>query len=237
MVNSKHLKRSSMPASWPIKRKNIQFITKPNAGSHKLRYSTPVLVLLRDVLNYAKTSREVRFIVSQKDVLVNGREVDDVKFPVGMFDVVEIKKVNEKYIVLFDAVGKIKLVSTKDDLVYLKLTKKTLLKGKKFQFNFANGYNILVDEKAFKSTSLEDTVVYDFAKKKIVSVLPLKEGNFVYVFDGHFKGQFGLVKKFVKYNGVTGDVIELEIGKASHTTSKDYCFVVGLKAEDLKKFE
>ncbi len=57
-----------------------------------------------------------------------------------------------------------------------------------------NGYNILVDEKTFKKVSVNDTVAYDYAKKKVVSTTPLKEGSFVYLFNGKYTGQFGLVK-------------------------------------------
>lgn len=226
-----------MPIAWPIKRKNIQFVSKPNPGTYQLKYSTSVLILLRDVLKYARTSKEAKFIVSEKNILVNGREVSDIKFAVGMFDVIEIKKVDEKYTVLLDNFGKLKLVKSKDDLVHLKLTSKTLLKGKKVQLNFMNGYNVLTDEKTAKGIALEDTIVYDFAKKKISSTLALKEGAIVYIFDGNFKGSFGTVKKFIEYNGLTRNVVELEIGKDVHTTAKDYCFVIGNKKEDLKKFE
>ena len=62
MGNNQHLKRNSAPTSWPIKRKNITFIAKPKPGSHKSKYVTSVLVLLRDVLKYSETSKETKLI-------------------------------------------------------------------------------------------------------------------------------------------------------------------------------
>ena len=139
-----------MPSSWPIKRKNIIFIAKPRAGSYKLKYITSVLVLLRDVLNYAQTSKEVKHIVHNEEILVNGRKVLDIKTAVGIFDTFEISKTKEKFTILFDTVGRLKLIKAKDNLIYLKVTNKTITSGKKFQLNFMNGYNTLVSEKDFK---------------------------------------------------------------------------------------
>jgi small subunit ribosomal protein S4e len=59
--------------AWPIKRKNITFIAKPNPGSYKAEYVVPVVVLLRDILGVAETSKEVKMILHNRgDVLLNG---------------------------------------------------------------------------------------------------------------------------------------------------------------------
>ncbi len=225
-----------MPSSWPIKRKNITFISKPRAGSHKLKYITSVLVLLRDVLSYAQIGKEVKHIVHNDEILVNGRKISDIKTAVGIFDTFEISKTKEKFTVLFDTFGRLKLIEAKDNLIYLKVTNKTITSGKKFQLNFMNGYNTLVSEKDFKKVSVNGTVVYDYSKKKISDILSLKEDSFVYIFDGKFRGRFGKIKNFINYNGITRDAVSLEINKEVHTTAKDYCYVVGIKEEDLKKF-
>lgn len=233
---NQHLKRTSMPTSWPVKKKNITFIAKPNPGSHKMKYVVSMVVLLRDVLKYAATSKEVKRILHQEEVLINNKRVTDIKTAAGLFDIVEIKKTKEKYTVLFDESGKLKLVSAKDNLINLRVSRKTTTPGKKFQLNFLNGFNLLVDEKTFKSTKIADSVVYDLTKKKISSVLNLKEGNFVYLFDGKFKGQFAQIKSLVKYNGIARDLVEVEIEGNAHNTAKDYCYVIGTKKEDMKRF-
>jgi len=236
MGNNQHLKRHVMPTLWPAERKNEKFITKPNPGSHKIKYVVPMVVLLRDVLKYAKTTKEAKFIIHESEVLVNGKKVEDVKFAVGFFDVVEIKKINEKYVVVFDDLGKVKLNPVKDDLVYLKISSKTILPSKKYQLNFMNGFNLIVDEKMFKQVNVNDSIIYDFNKKKIVGNVELKEGNFVYIFDGKFQGNSGKISSFMIYNGLTRDVANIEIDGHIHTTAKDYCFAVGDKKEDLKRF-
>ena len=63
-----------MPKSWKIQRKGITFISKPNSGSYMRKYVISVLVLLRDILGVAKTSKEAKFIVNNKTVLINGKQ-------------------------------------------------------------------------------------------------------------------------------------------------------------------
>lgn len=236
MGNNQHLKRHSAPTSWGIKRKATSFVAKPNAGSHKAEYVVPLVVVLRDILRHAETSKEVKLILHNSEVLVNGKRVQEIRFPVGIFDVLEIKATSEKYTALFDELGKIKLVPVKDDLIYLKLSGKTQVSGGKFQLNFMNGFNTLVDEKVFKSVKVEDTVVFDFTKKKVASVIPLKEGSFVYFFDGKFQGKFGEVKEFAEFNGLTRNVVKVQVGSDVQNTAKDYAFAIGTKKEDLKRF-
>ncbi|MFW5704487.1 MAG: S4 domain-containing protein [Nanoarchaeota archaeon] len=232
-----HLKRHSMPASWPVKRKNIQFVAKPNAGSYKREYVVPMQVLLRDVLQIAHTTKEAKYIVNHEEVKVNGKKVEDAKFPVGIFDVVEIPKTSQKFTILFNEKGRFRTIDVKDSNIYEKVTKKTVLSAKKYQINFMSGHNLLVDEKTFKQLNTGDTIIFDFDKKKVSGVLPLKEGNVAYVFDGNYKGKFGVIKSFANYNGLTRDNVGLEIEGQIQTTAKDYCFVVGTKKEDLKRFD
>ncbi|NCC70434.1 hypothetical protein EOM09_02535 [bacterium] len=138
--------------------------------------------------------------------------------------------------VQIDEFGKFKLIDVKDDLLYLKISSKKLLSGKKFQLNMENGFNLLVDEKMFNSVKVNETVLYDFIKKKIISVISLKEGNYVYVIDGNYKGKLAKVIDFTNYNGLSRDLVSIEFEGSTHSTAKDYCFPVANKIEDLKRF-
>lgn len=235
-ANTRHLKRESMPTSWGIKRKNINFISRPNPGAHKLEYSVSLLILIRDVLGYVDNLKEAKHAVKNSEILVNGAKADDVRRTCGLFDVVEIKATSEKFTILFDELGKLKLVPTKEDVLYSKVSKKTVLGTKKFQLSCTNGNSILVDEKTFKSTSVNDTIVYDFSKKKISTHIPLKEKSFVYIFDGKYKGKFGEVKSITKYNGLGRDIAEVDTGDAVNTTAFEYCHAIGTKKDEVKKF-
>ena len=225
-----------MPASWPVKKKNIKFIAKPNPGSHKIAYVTPVVILLRDILNYAGTAKEVKQIVHNEEILINGNRVNDIKTACGLFDIFEIKKTDEKYMVLLNTVGRLNLIPVKDNLIFLKVSGKRILGKEKYQLNFMNGFNIVCDKKIFQTVRVNDTIIYDFNKKKISSILNLKEGNFVYIFDGKFQGKFAQIKSFINYNGVSKDIAVLDIDGNEASTAKQYCYVVGTKKTDLKRF-
>ena len=237
MASISHLKRSNMPTFWPVKKKNIKFVVKPKPGSHKIDYVIPILIILREKLSYAATSKEAKQILYNEEVLVNGKRVKDIKFPVGLFDIIEIKKTNERYLVLYDNVGKVKLSPTKADFLYLKIVGKKLLKGGIFQLNFMNGFNLVVDKKTYDKAKVADTLVYDFIKKRPVSIINMKEGDFVYVFDGKFKGKIGQIKSFIDYNGVSRNILVLDLENKEQSTAKDYCLVIGTKKTDIKEFE
>lgn len=236
MVNSRHLKRSNMPMAWSLKRKGIKYISKPNPGSYGMGYVVPLVVALRDILGVVSNLREARYVVNKEEILVNGKRVMNVKYPCGLFDVLEIKKTGDKFTFVFDGLGSMKPVPISDNLIYLKVSGKKIGRGKIYQLNFANGFNLLVDEKRFNGVGVEDTVVYDFSLKKIVDVFNLREGNFVYFFDGKFKGKTGVINGINNFKGLARNTLIVEVDGKVHSTAKDYCFVFGKSKEILKRF-
>lgn len=226
MAHRRHLKRHSMPTAWPTFRKTETFVTRPNPGSMKRKYVVPVSVFLRDVLKVVYTTKEAKYVVHKEFILVNGKVVQDIRAPIGLFDVVEITKLGAKYSFVFDTNGRIKVIELKDSNVYTKVIGKTLVKGGKVQINTLNGFNVLVDSKEAKKIDTGSTIVVDAKTKKITSTLVLNEKSEVYVMDGKYKGQFGIAKSFVHYNGVSPDLVELQIGDETHLTAKEYCFVI-----------
>ena len=107
---SKHLKRYFAPKTWKIKRKGIKYVTKPSPGPHKTKMSLPINVILRDILNYADSNREVKFMLEKRNVMVDGIRRKDYRFPVGLLDVLSLNDVNEHFRVIFDKRGKIDLI-------------------------------------------------------------------------------------------------------------------------------
>ena len=146
MVKS-HLKRLSAPKSWQIKRKGIKFITRPNPGAHSMKNSVSLSLLLKDLLKYAKTTKEVKDILYNKNVLVDGKRRKDHKLPIGIMDVLEVTEMKEHFRILFDQKGKITPVSIKKDEAAIKPCKilnKTKIKGNKTQVNLSDNKNIIL---------------------------------------------------------------------------------------------
>ncbi len=65
---------------------------RPSPGPHKLRECLPLVVLLRNRLKYALTGDEVKRIVKQRLIKVDGKVRTDPTFPAGfmgeLYDIV-----------------------------------------------------------------------------------------------------------------------------------------------------
>ena len=83
-MSSSHMKRLTMPRSWPLPRKSTIWIQKPNPCGHSLEHCMPLGVILRDVLGVALTRREAKRIVHSKLVKVDGNTETDVGRGVGL---------------------------------------------------------------------------------------------------------------------------------------------------------
>lgn len=70
---------------------------RPSTGPHKLRESLPLIVFLRNRLKYALTYDEVKKIVHQRLIKVDGKVRTDMTFPAGFMG----KLLNLKYSLTF----------------------------------------------------------------------------------------------------------------------------------------
>ena len=203
-------------------RKERTYVTKPSPGTHKIALSLPLNVILRDMLNYAATNREVKFIVSNKNITVDGIRKKDCKFPVGLFDVLSLNDTNEHFRVLLDKKGKLDLIKIKKEESAIKLCKitgKKSVKGK-LQLNLYDGKNILVEKKDFK---VGDTILLVLGKKfEIKEHVKLDKNSLIYLTGGKHIGQIGKVQDIagrkIIYKTEDDNVVE---------TLKKYAFPVG----------
>lgn len=182
-----HLKRQKVPKSWPIHRKGTTWVVKPNAS---LEHGIPILIALRDVLKLAKNRKEVKKMLHEKSVLLNGKIINEEKNSITLFDVLSINSKNYK-LVLSDK-GKFMFDEVKEAGYKIsKVTNKKVLKGKKVQLNFLDGRNLLSDVKC----KTNDSVVINFKDKKIEKCLELKEKANAVVFGGKHSGAKGKIEK------------------------------------------
>ena len=83
---TRHQKRLSAPASWPVERKTSVYTVKAGAGPHG-NSGVPLLIIIRDVLQYVTSSKEADYALRSRSIMINGRVVTDSKRSVGMFDI------------------------------------------------------------------------------------------------------------------------------------------------------
>lgn len=186
-----HLKRLVAPRSWPIQRKKTVFITRPYPRA-KLEYSLPLSIILRDMLKTADTIREVRRILSEKNVLVNGVVRTNLRFAVTIMDILEIKKIGKYYRVTFDRLGRVKLEETDKPAYRLaRVENKTKIKSGKIQLNLLDGTNVIADKEEYKTG---DVVKLSIPDNKLTGKITPKEGANALVIGGAHRGESAKVK-------------------------------------------
>ena len=117
-----------------------------NPGAHALDSGLPLGILLRDNLGLASTMGEVKKLLNNKEVLVDGKRRRDHGFLVGLFDVLSIPESKKYYRMVLDKKGRLALkeISAQESSVKLeKVVGKTMLSSGKIQFNLHDGRNMV----------------------------------------------------------------------------------------------
>lgn len=220
----RHLKGFGAPKAWSLERKRIKYIAKPAPGPHKLNESITINFILINLLKLARTSREVKKLLSQKLVFIDNIPRTDKKFPLGLMDTLSIPSANLYFRIFYSKNGRFILSPIKKEEAEVKPRKiigKRMQKKNKLQINFYDGTNILSDKKDYK---IGDTII--FQKNKIKKHIPLKEGVLVYISSGKYIGNTAKLQKLIKFNGLAKDKAVLMLGKNTIETAKDYIFPI-----------
>jgi small subunit ribosomal protein S4e len=236
MGGSRHLKRLAAPWFYPILRKEYKWVVKPSPGPHSLETSIPLLLVIRDMLKIARTSKEAIKVIGDGAIKVDGVVRKSYKYPVGLMDVVEIISSGEIYRVVPYPTVYMKLHPidrSEAGIKPLRIEDKTTVKGGHMQLNLYGGYNVLVrvsdPRKAEEDVySTMDTVVITLPDKKIVEHIRFEEGSMVVVIGGRNVGRIGRVLKIVKGMRRYRTLVTLE-DPAGHVfqTTTDKVYVIG----------
>ncbi|MEM3112815.1 MAG: S4 domain-containing protein [Candidatus Pacearchaeota archaeon] len=186
-----YIKRESTRRNWPIPRKGTKYVIAP---SHSKKLGIPILVLLRDLLKLVKTRRELKKLLIEKKVLVNGKPVYDPNYSLLLFDKISLPSVKKYFTIVYSTSGKIsvkEITENESKEKIVKVVNKRILKGKKIQLNFSDGRNFISNQ----NIGVGDSVIYNFSKKLIDKVLPMKEKSHVLVIKGKHTGKIGTITK------------------------------------------
>jgi small subunit ribosomal protein S4e len=225
-----HLKRLDAPDSWHIAKKKRVFITKTSPGPHNAN-AMPVAVWLRDHMGLAVTMKEVKQILHQRDLIVNGRPCRDPRMGIGIFDIIAIPKIGKYYRVLRDKKGRHRTIEINEEAAKTRLCKvkdKTIVRDGKVQLNMRDGANILADNQ-YKP---KDSIVVSLDQKdrfRIVDHFPFAVGNMAMVIGGAHSGK---IARIVEIHPVPGSVpnrvvLEDDVNKTRFDTIDSYIYMVG----------
>lgn len=220
-MGKNHLIRLAAPKIWQIDRKKTKFITKPVPGPHGMQSGMPVNTVLKEILNYAATTKEVKKILNTNEVKIDGVARKDFRFPVGVFDTLEFPSINEQFRILLNKIGHLDLIKIKKEEASVKPSKivgKTMVNGK-LQLNLYDGKNILVNSGNY---NIGDSVLLSLPDQKITKHLKLDKKASIFLVGGKHTGEIGHVEDIIQnkiiYKDQKGNLVE---------TSKEYAFVVG----------
>ena len=215
-----HLKTISAPKTWPVKRKEKIWVTKPNSGPHALQNSLSLNFVLKNFLKLAKTTKEVKYILQTHEILVDGVKRKDPKFNIGLMDTLFISPLKKNYRLLFNKYGKIDFIEISEEeskIKILSILGKHCIKGK-FQLNLFDGRNILTDKNEYK---IRDSLLLELPSQKILKTLPLKKGSYIFIVGGKNLGAYGKIEE------IQDKHLIFKHGSKFVKTLKKYGFVIG----------
>jgi small subunit ribosomal protein S4e len=196
---SKHLKREMSPKFWPIHRKEHVWTVKVGSGPHAFKESMPLLIVVRDLLGYAETGKEAKKLITDGQVLVDGKPRRDERYPTGFMDVVELPDAKQLFRVLPAQGGRMKLHPIKSGEAGFKLCRivgKTTVKGERTQLNLHDGRNVIPSDDDETPYKVNDVIQLKVPEQEVLSHVSFEEGVQAIITGGRSQGKKGFVIGF-----------------------------------------
>ncbi len=211
-----HQKRLSMNKLWPIPKKGKKFVVVPRNNG---KLGIPVLVAMRDILKHVETRKELKKVLLEGKIEVNGYPIKDERYSLVLFDSLSIPVLNKYYKVSLSKSGKIIFEESNEKEANRKITKvvnKKLLSENKMQFNMIDGINIISKEKI----NICDSVIINLKDKKIEKILPIKEKSEIIIIKGKHLGHKGKVLK------ISNGIVKISLDSGEVNLNKDAIMVL-----------
>jgi small subunit ribosomal protein S4e len=234
-----HLKRLNAPDSWHVAKKTTKFITKTAPGPHNAN-AMPIAIWLRDHMGFARNLKEVKQILHQNDVIINGKPCRDPKMGIGIFDIIALPRMGKYFRMLRGKHGRHQAVEIDAEAAQSRLCKiqnKTIIAGGKVQLNLRYGANI-IGNNTYKPN---DSVVISLKPEdrfRIIDHFPFAAGNMAMITGGKHSGKVARIVEIVKTPGSVPNKIILE-DEATNTrfdTIAPYIYMVGTKTPAIAKW-
>ena len=222
------MKRLTVPKTWRVEKKSTKYITRPKSGAHSFELGMSLNILFKDILKFCKTTKEVKAILQDKEILVDGKRRYDYKAMIGFMDVLGIPSLKEYYRIILNDKGNLETLKIKSNEAELKISKiinKRALGKNKVQINMSDGRNLILKDSKY---AVGDSLLITLPKQEVKEHLKLDKGAIVTFLGGKFIGQIATIEE------VKGSIILAKITDKPIETVKRYCFVVGEKKPAVK---
>ncbi|MFH1589768.1 MAG: 30S ribosomal protein S4e [archaeon] len=220
-MSKNHLKPQHAPTTWTIQRKTVRYVTRPNAGAHSMDLSMPINLILKNLLKIAKTNKEVKKILHEQEVLVDGTRRKDYRYPMGLMDVLSIPKIKESYVMLLNEQNKLFLqqIYNKDSSTKIsKITGKKILKKGVVQLKTLDGRTLKVKKDTYKTG---ESIVITIPGQEIKETLKLEKGTPILMFRGRYAGSMATIVS------IEGQTLKFMKDSKEFETKKSYAIAIG----------
>jgi len=225
--NKKHLKRLAAPKHWMLDKLSGVWAPRPSTGPHKLRECLPLILILRNRLKYALTGEEVRMILCNKLVRVDGKARLDPKYPAGFMDVITIPKTDEKFRLLYDVKGRFRLVridSNEANFKLCRIMKHQLGRGGVAYITTHDGRTLRFPD---PEINVGDTVKLNLKTSKVEEIYSCEQEASVMIIKGRNTGRVGNIRKIEKHPG-SHNIAHIRDAKGNDfATRMNNIFVIG----------
>jgi small subunit ribosomal protein S4e len=186
------VKRQLAPTFWAIKRKESQFVLRVKPGPHPKHRAYPLGMVLRDVLKIASTMHEAERILNGGKVKVDGVVRYDANLAIGLMDVIELATGQAYRMVPKDSalLTSVAIEDSEKGIKLVRVTSKTIIKGKKTQYGFHDGKTLISDQKL----KVGDTCVIDLPKVQVKSHVAFEKGSTALIITGENAGTVGKIE-------------------------------------------
>jgi len=187
----------------------------------------PLIVFIRNRLKYALNGREVKAILMQRLVKVDGKVRTDPTFPAGFMDVISIEKTGENFRLIYDTKGRFTIHRISDEEASYKLCKvKRVQLGKK-----GIPYLVTHDARTIRypdpTIRVNDTVKVDLETGKITEFIKFDTGCISMVTGGRNMGRVGVITHRERHDGGFDIVHIKDVLGNTFATRLSNVFVIG----------
>ena len=231
----RQLKREPAPGFWPIHRKETTWAPRTRPGPHIRERSLPIVIVVREILGYAKTAKEALRIIKGGKISLDGVVRKDHRFPVGLMDVLKIQGISQTYRVLPKPGRGLVLSPIEDREAGFKICKivgKRTVSGGRLQISFHDGRNILAEAKERqKEEELQvgGAVQLALPSQKVVKYVPFQVGAVGLVTDGRNQGLHGKIASISAGSYARPKIAKIETPELAFDTPAAYVIPIGME--------
>ena len=207
----RHLKRLNAPKHWMLDKLGGVWAPRPSTGPHKLRECMPLIVLLRNRLKYALNTKEVKYILMQRLVKVDGKARTDKTYPAGFMDVISLDKTNEYFRLLYDIRGRFAIHRVGAEEAKYKLCRVKALEMGARKVPYIVTHDGRTVRYPDPLVAVNDTVKLDIESNKIEDFIKFETGNLAMISGGKNTGRVGTIISRERHQG-SFDIVQ--IGRA-----------------------